>query len=123
MKKELLRYYIPYIDSISEFTNVKDMINNHVYYTDDNKDNMVRYYKNKVIKIKGNIYDSDFLKKEIVDIYKKLYNRFIQENHYCKRYRNYIINNIVRDLMFYCIKIYSDSEFRKYVRFYLYVLS
>ena len=123
MKKELLKYYIPYVDSISEFTNVKDMINNHVYYTDDNKDNMVRYYKNKVIKINGNVYDSDFLKRELYYTYKKIYNRFIQERHYDKSYKKFLLHNVSRDLTFYVIKIYTDISFREFVRFYLHVLS
>lgn len=123
MKKELLKYYIPYVDSISEFTNVKDMINNHVYYTDDNKHNMVRYYKNQKIKIKGNIYDSVFLKKEIYKLYEKIYIRFILEKHYDKSYKKFLLHNVSRDLTFYVIKIYTDISFREFVRFYLHVLS
>lgn len=123
MEKELLKYYIPYVDSISEFTNIKDMINNHVYYTDDNKDNMVRYYKNQKIKIKGNIYDSVFLKKEIYKLYEKIYIRFIQERHYDKSYKKFLLHNVSRDLTFYVIKIYTDISFREFVRFYLHVLS
>lgn len=122
MKDYLLKYYIPYIDIVY---NSEDIINskNYIRYIDEEKNQMIRYYKNQMIKIKGNIYDSDFLKKEIYKLYEKIYIRFILENHYNKSYKKFLLHNVSRDLTFYVIKIYTDISFREFVRFYLHVLS
>lgn len=122
MKKELLKYYIPYVDIVY---NSEDIISskNYIRYIDEEKNQMVRYYKNQKIKIKGNIYDSVFLKNEIYKLYEKIYIRFILEKHYDKSYKKFLLHNVTRDLTFYVIKIYTDISFREFVRFYLHVLS
>lgn len=121
MRKELMQYWIPYIEKIHPY-NTEINSDNYVRYKDNRNQKLIRVMNGKTITLKGNIYQSKKYSSMIYNMYEKLYLRYLKETHSQKLFRNKNEKETPKDLTFYVMKIFCNASLRDYIKLYIHKL-
>lgn len=118
MRNEFKYYWFPYLEKINPYGTTLDE-HNYLVFRDNLNKQIIRCLDGKRIMIKSNAYNSRKFKFKLLNIYKKIYMRYLKENHY----KELIDERIIGDEMnFYNTMIYCDGLLCDMIKLYIFEL-